>query len=443
MGTLIIIIQLILGFSILVILHEGGHYLPAKWFKTRVEKFYLFFNPGFSLFKKQIGETEWGIGWLPFGGYVKIAGMIDESFDKEQMKQPPQPWEFRSKPAWQRLIIMLGGVTVNFILGFFIYAMLLWGYGRQYIPADAVTQGIETDSLGETIGFKNGDKILKLGEDNFDEFDYRKFLTGLLGDKISSVKVERDGHQITLPLEASNLKAIVRNGVPPIFAPRRPFVLGGFPEDSPAEKAGFKAGDQITSLNGRPVPFFDQFADIADQYKGQEVQIGISRDGGSSTIPVTLSAQGKLGAYSQTFAGIYPDRLKREKYSLFRAFPAGVSKGLEQLGIQFSAFKQMINRNVSVKDNLGGPIAIANLYPRSWDWERFWEVTAFLSLILAFMNLLPIPALDGGHVMFLLGEVITGVKPSDKVMEITTTIGFFFLVALMLFIIGLDISRFF
>ena len=443
MDTLITVGQLVLSLSILIVLHEFGHFLPARLFGTRVEKFYLFFDPGFSLFKKQIGETEYGIGWLPLGGYVKISGMIDESFDKEQMQQEPQPWEFRSKPAWQRLIIMLGGVTVNFLLGFLIYGLVLWGYGEEYFPADNITAGIAVDSLGQEIGLQNGDKILRVGSVPFERFNDRIVLREIAINNAREIEVERNDVPTVVDVAPEWVDKLTRyeNKNARLFVPRVPLVVAGVAPDSPAEAAGLQFEEQIVSVDGQPTPYFDQVTELLQDRKGQRVTVGL-RPKDSETVrevPLTLTEQGTMGI--QVAPPDYFYDTERQEYTLPEALPAGVEQGVNFLGDQFKAFGQMFAGNIKVTESLGGFASIGGMFGKTWVWERFWYMTASLSLILAFMNLLPIPALDGGHVVFLLYEVVSGRKPSDKFMERATMVGFIIVLGLVVLANGLDIWR--
>ncbi len=443
MDILVMVGQLILSLSILVVLHEFGHFLPAKWFKTRVEKFYLFFDPWFSLLKFKKGDTEYGVGWLPLGGYVKISGMIDESMDKEQMKQPAQPWEFRSKPAWQRLIIMLGGVTVNFILGFLIFGALLYLYGEEFLPSKNVVHGIHVDSLGFDMGLRNGDQIISIGASDFEKFSERDVVRQIVINNASSISVRRSGQIVDVPIDEKFIRILsssdFKNQV--LFMERIPYVAGKLVKDSPAEKAGIQVGDSIVSLNGNEYPFFDQFAEAMKGRNNEEVRVGLYRDNNPLTVNITTSEDGKLGIYRNP--PIYFFDTERLNYSLLSALPAGVVKGWDFLTDQIKAFGQMFRGKIKASESLGGFVTITKLFPTTWVWESFWRITAILSLILGFMNLLPIPALDGGHVMFLIWEVITGRKLSDKFMEYATYAGFIIVIALLLFANGLDILRLF
>jgi len=451
MDVLVMVGQLVMSLSILIVLHEMGHFVLAKLFKTRVEKFYLFFDPWFELFKFKKGETEYGIGWLPLGGYVKISGMIDESFDKEQMKQPPQPWEFRSKPAWQRLLIMLGGVTVNFILGFFIYSMVLWTWGQEYLPTANATYGIQVDSLGRELGLRNGDKVLQVGSKRLEKLNPSALRTEIIINDARTIEVERNGEKQTLPVSDEMAKALssYQNKNFNLYQARVPFVVGGFPKNSPAEKAGIQKEDKIIALNGQPTPFFDVFYDKvkSDPKRNEEVLVTIARRDtlrkASDTLDfkVVTTKEGKIGA--GPFAPNYFFKMGREDYTLVEALPAGVKKGTNFLSNQIKAFGQIFKGKIKASDSLGSFISIGSMFGNTWQWERFWLMTAFLSLILAFINLLPIPALDGGHVLFLLFEVVSGKKPSDKFLEYATMAGFAVLIALMVYALGLDISRLF
>lgn len=443
MGILIMVGQLFLSLSILIVLHELGHFLPARLFGTRVEKFYLFFDAwGGSLFKFTKGETEYGIGWLPLGGYVKISGMIDESFDKEQMAGEPQEWEFRSKTAWQRLIIMLGGVTVNFLLGFLIYAMVLFTWGNEYLPNANVTHGIYVDSLGQEMGLREGDKILAIGDQPFEKFNSRLLTRAIIIDGVASVTVERNQQELTLPIDEkfTTLLASYKYKDYDLFGPRFPFIIRRVAADSPAEKAGIQPEDQLLSLNGQSTPFAIDFVRAIADYPNETVQVGVLRNGTDTLqLQLTTSEEAKIGIGTYTPFEILGS--ETQEYSLAEAFPAGYRKGVNFLNDQLKAFGQMFRGNIKVQDSLGGFGTIAGMYGTEWIWERFWEMTAILSLILAFMNLLPIPALDGGHVMFLLYEVVTGKKPSDKFMEIATIVGFVIVIGLVLYANGLDLFR--
>jgi regulator of sigma E protease len=439
--------QFILSLSLLIVLHELGHFIPAKLFKTKVEKFYLFFDYKFSLIKKKFGETVYGIGWIPLGGYVKIAGMIDESMDKEQLKQEPKPWEFRSKPAWQRLIIMLGGVFVNFILGIFIYIMLMYTYGENYLPNENVKDGIWVqDSLAMNIGLQNGDKILK-GDGN----EIKKF-SDITIELINgnNFTIERDGQIIEKELPVNFISKLVDRGkdAGPVVSPRYPFFIGDIPEVSHNLNRGLEKKDHITGVNGKEFKYYDEIVEYLKAFKGQEVTLQIKRGDELKDIPVSINDNGKVGVVAANLKlsdlerlGYY--QLANVSYSFGEAIPAGIEKSYNTLTSYVKQLKKIFNPQTGAYKGLGGFISIGSIFPSTWSAEAFWNITAFLSIMLGFMNLLPIPALDGGHVMFTLWEMITRKKPSDKFLEYAQVTGFIVLIALLLFANGNDIFRLF
>jgi regulator of sigma E protease len=441
MDILVMTGQVILALSILVVLHECGHFFPAKWFGTRVEKFYLFFDAGFSLVKKKIGETEYGIGWLPLGGYVKIAGMIDESMDKEQMKKPAEPWEFRSKKAWQRLIIMLGGVFVNFILGFVLFAMVLWTWGRDYLPTSEAKFGYQMDSLMLKNGFRNGDLILQVGQLKLEKVDQGAFLKEIILNNARSCVVKRGESTFGVPISEEMVSEIQSKGMKKVsfFEPRMPFVIDTVVVDKPAEAAGFKKGDQIIGVNGISAAFYQDFAPIAKDFAKKSMSVSVKRGADTLNLMVTPDENAKIGIGNAAASKFF--KVGHETYSLGQAIPQGISDGWSFLGDQMTAFGQMFRGKIKAKDNLGSFISIGKMYGPVWDWRRFWSMTASLSLILGFMNLLPIPALDGGYVMFLLWEVVTGKRVSDSFMEKAITVGFILMLGLMVVAISLDVMR--
>lgn len=443
MGTFIMIVQFFLSLCLLIILHEWGHFAAARWFKTKVEKFYLFFDVGFSLFKKKIGDTEYGVGWLPLGGYVKIAGMIDESMDREQMKQPEQPWEFRAKPAWQRLIIMLGGVIVNFVLGFFIFAMMLWYWGESYIAADKVTDGIVATAEGQALGLQDGDKIIKVGDFPFEKFDPTDVVRHIIIDGARTITVNRNGQTVNVPVTTAQSQQFASADFKgkSLFELPYPMEIKNISPKSPAEAAGLQADDRLVAINGVPTPQAIQFLSEIKKHKSAEVTLDIIRNGQPIQQKLTTTENGTIGIGVKLADEFYD--VSYEKYGFFQSFPAGIKKGIDILGDQMKAFGKMFSGEIKATESLGGPIAIATMFPKYWDAQHFWRMTAILSLILAFMNLLPIPALDGGHVMFLLWEMITGRKPSDKFLEVMTLIGFVILMGFMIFVFGNDIRRYF
>lgn len=444
MDILSLALQLILSLSILVVLHEAGHFFPARWFKTRVEKFYLFFNPWFSLFKVKKGETEYGIGWIPFGGYVKIAGMIDESMDKEQMKQPAQPWEFRSKKAWQRLIIMIGGVTVNFILGFLIFGFILFYWGESYIKNSDVTYGIAVDSLGMQLGLQDGDKIIKVGDAEMLKFNPGFVTKEIILHDAKEITVERNGSLVKIPVDPAMTGELTKyeNKNKRLFYTRIPLGVDEVTKGSNADKAGLLDNDKILAVNGTSTGYFHELTRILQANKNQELSFTILRNESDTVnLNIMVTEGGTIG-----FKPTPPDQFfqqSREKYSLLQALPKGVSMGVNFLTDQIKAFGQIFAGRIKAKDSLGSIFSMASMFDTNWDWEVFWRMTGMLSILLAFFNLLPIPALDGGYVLFLLWEIISGKAPSDKFMEVVNIIGFVLLLTLMVFALGLDISRWF
>mgnify|MGYP006278507153 CR=1 FL=1 len=435
MEILVKIAQLILSLSILVILHEFGHFILAKLFHTRVEKFYLFFNPGFSLFKFRKGETEYGMGWLPLGGYVKISGMIDESMDKNQMKKPPQPHEFRSKPAWQRLLIMVGGVMMNFILAILIYASVLFVWGEQYLPADNLKYGIAADSLAENIGFHDGDQIIAIEGQHVERFrDIPKYI---LLNKANEVTVKRDGQQQTVHIPDSVFPRIINN--PQFISFRLPSVIGGFSDNSPAKKAGLEPGDQIVQVNGKDARFMDQLKDILKNKQGEEISVTVDREGIKKQYSLKTTPDGLIGFYVGDINKHF--ETKKVDYSFIAAFPAGIDKGVETFTEYLQQLGLIFSPETGAYKEVGGFITIGKIFPGVWDWYAFWNLTAFLSIILAILNVLPIPALDGGHIMFLLYEVLSGQKPSDKFLEYAQIAGMLVLFAILIYANGNDIIK--
>ncbi len=432
--------QFLLSLSILVILHEFGHFAFAKLFKTRVEKFYLFFDPWFSIFKFKKGETEYGLGWLPLGGYVKISGMIDESFDKEQLKQPPQPWEFRSKPTGQRLLIMIGGVLVNFLLALVIYSISLYIWGEEYLPAENAIYGITVDSLAYKAGLRNGDKILSV--DNVKVEDFLKIPYTIAVNQAKTVQVIRNNEKIDVALPEDLTHALIRLKKNEFISVRYPFVIGEFMKESVAKKAGFLIGDKIVSINGEEALYFDEVRAIISKNVNQKISVAIERAGQIYNIDVVVPASGKIGiAANGDLSKFF--KLKHLQYNFFESIPAGISKGFEKLADYVRSFKLIFSRSAKGYESLGGFITMGSIFSGVWDWQSFWSLTAFLSIILAFMNILPIPVLDGGHVLFLLYEMITGRKPSDKFLEHAQIVGLVILIGLMLYANGNDIVRHF
>ena len=445
MEILIKAAQLILSLSILVVLHELGHFLPAKYFKTKVEKFYLFFDPWFSLFKKKIGDTEYGVGWLPLGGYVKISGMIDESMDKDQMKKPIEDWEFRAKPPWQRLIIMLGGVIVNVLLAIFIYSMTLYNYGDKYLSNNALVDGVWcVDDLSVSLGFQTGDKIKEIDEKPVERFT--SILEKMLGAE--TVTVERAGSELDIDLPNNFIEQLIENEKSMLFYPRLPPVISSFIENSTCEAAGFMVNDKITTINSLPIKYNDEIKGVLSNYKDSTVLITLLRKGEEINLKTTVSKEGTIGYYPALLnfnqleeLGVY--KMTYQTYSLLGSFPAGFNKSIEKLSSYIDQFKLILNPESGAYKGVGGFGAIGSLFPAIWDWERFWNLTAFLSLMLAFLNILPIPALDGGHVAFLLYEIVVGKPAPEKFMEYAQIVGMLILLALVLYANGNDIIKLF
>ncbi|MBQ2187773.1 MAG: RIP metalloprotease RseP [Bacteroidales bacterium] len=488
MAVLIKIIQLILALSILVIIHEFGHFIASRIFGVRVEKFYMFFDWKFSIFrcKKVNGKwrfkffkknepekyithetvnpltkkkdysyekidlntlpeddwrraensTEFGLGWVPLGGYCKIAGMIDESMDQAQMAQEPQPWEFRTKPAWQRLIIMIGGVCMNVILAILIYIGLIAHYGEQYISTEEVNKyGITVDSLGYNLGLRDGDKILKVNGEYIEDFS--QIPMQMILEKTDYIEVERDGEKVVveLPDDAVNQILKARSA---FISTRMPFVVGGFSNGSYAEKAGLQVNDRIIGINEVETPYFQDFKKEIVNYKSEDVNITVVRDIDTLTYLTHVGGDATIGVYAAQML-----QVSTKEYSFWRSIPRGFKMTGKMLSDYWKQLKLIVNPKTGAYESLGGFIAIGSIFPDTFIWRQFWEMTAFLSIILAVMNILPIPGLDGGHVLFLIWEVITGRKPSDKFLERATTIGFIFLLMLLIYANGNDIIRLF
>ena len=478
MIVLIKIIQLILALSILVIIHEFGHFIASRIFGVRVEKFYMFFDWKFSIFrcKKVNGrwhfkffcknepekyikvgdkyepvdlntlpendwrraedKTEFGLGWIPLGGYCKISGMVDESMDEGQLAQEPQPWEFRTKPAWQRLIIMVGGVCMNVILAFVIYIGLIASYGEQYISTAEVNKyGITVDSLGYNLGLRDGDKILTVGGKYIDDFS--KIPMELLLEKTEYIEVERDGQDVTVELPEDAVNQMIKARTV-FMSMRMPFVIGGFSTGSPAEKAGLLENDQIIGINEVKTPYFQDFKRVIGDYRDQEVSLTLIREADTITMPVHVSGDATIGVYAAQML-----QVSTQEYSFWQSIPRGFKKTGKELSDYWKQLKLIVKPSTGAYESIGGFIAIGSIFPDSFIWEQFWRMTAFLSIILAVMNIIPIPGLDGGHVLFLIWEVITGRRLSDKFLERATTIGFIFILLLVIYANGNDLFRLF
>jgi len=434
------VLQFILSFSILVVLHELGHFIPARWFKCRVEKFYLFFNPWFSLVKKKIGETEWGLGWIPFGGYVKISGMIDESMDKEQLKQPPQPWEFRSKPAWQRLIIMLGGVTVNVLLAFTIFIMIAWIWGDKYIPAENLKYGVYADSLGRKIGVQDGDRIVAVAGKPVEK-------VGTVGSEIimneaRSITIERNAQKIELAIPPGFINQLNQNRLGGFTYVRIPLVVDTVLPFAKIAEGSVQKGDSLVLFNGHRAKFNTDINETLDSLRNKTIDMAFLRNGDTVRAKVVFNDKSDNGIRYKGTEEILGSRETR--YTLLEAIPAGIKKTGQTLSNYIRNLKLLFtSKEVKVRDSLGSVVTITNIFPGVWDWQSFWTLTAVFSILLAFMNVLPIPALDGGHALFTLVEIITGRKASDKFIEYAQMVGMILLLGLMAYALGLDIFRLF
>jgi regulator of sigma E protease len=491
MTILIKVLQFFLSLSILIFVHELGHFLAAKAFKTRVEKFYLFFDWGFSLFRckkvngqwrfkffsknvpekytvseytdpagkkqknyepidlstlpeddwRQSDSTEYGIGWFPLGGYNKIAGMVDESMDKSQMQQPPQPWEFRSKPAWQRFIIMIAGVTMNVLLAFVIYIGLLTKEGEQYLPTSEVNKyGISVDSLGYELGFRDGDKILAIDGEYIEKF--QDIPMQIILDKAETVEVERNGKKMVINLPEDAVTKLLSSQDPTFISYRIPFVVANVVENSAAQSGGLQSGDIIIGINDIQTPYYQDFVKNIKQFKNQDINVIVLRDADTLTLAMHLPEEGVIGAYTETYLTDYFD-LETKEYTFIQAIPAGFSKTFSELGDYWKQVKLIFTPKTKAYESVGGFISIGKIFPDQWIWSIFWRMTAFLSIALAVMNILPIPALDGGHILFLLVEIITRRKPSDKFMEVAETVGLVLVLGLVILANGNDIIRLF
>jgi regulator of sigma E protease len=424
--------QLILSLSILVVLHELGHFIPAKLFGCRVEKFYLFFDWPFSLLKKKVGDTEYGVGVLPLGGYVKISGIIDESFDTDHVKTEPKPWEFRSKPPWQRLIILIGGVTVNLILGFLIYSMVLFVWGKNVITAEDLNLGFTVSESMKKIGFEDGDRILKIdGKDLEDQIQINNILVSRSIDVVEVIRSNESTEIINIP-ENIGLE-IISTGVAP-FSPNRNSVIDSVIKGSPADFSDIKKGDIINKVNGTKILSFDEFEGLKE-INSDYVELELIRNGSEFSTVVPFESMDKLIGII-----IKPDlKITTKKYSFFESIGEGYDEAYWKLNDYIYQFGYVFTKEGA--SQLGGFGTIGNIFPAKWDWKRFWEMTAFLSIILAFMNFLPIPALDGGHIMFVLYEMVSGKKPSDKFLEYAHGAGFILLISLFLYANGMDVIR--
>lgn len=432
--------QFILSFSILVVLHELGHFLPAKWFGCRVDKFYLFFDPWFSLFKKKKGETEYGLGWIPFGGYVKIAGMIDESMDKEQLKKPAEPWEFRSKPAWQRLIIMIGGVVVNVLLAIVIFIGITWYWGDEQLPVKNLKYGVHVDSLGQSIGLKDGDNVVAMDGKpivNFGTLESELVLT-----EAKQLTVIRDGQSVNIVVPADFMKKIVeQKKFSGMLVPQYPVIVDSVSSTAVFNAGELKKGDTLIALNGQSFQYYHQFDQLKKAAANKIAVLTAVRGTDTVQIKALVNDKGAIG-----FFQVSPLELlgtEHIQYDFLASIPIGFNRCWETLSRYVTGLKQLFTGKVNASDSLGSVISIGNTFPGVLDWERFWTLTGIFSIVLAFMNILPIPALDGGHALFTLYEMISGRKPGDKFMEYAQMAGMILLMGLMAYALGLDFWRLF
>jgi regulator of sigma E protease len=437
--------QLFFALSALILLHEFGHFFFAKLFKTKVEKFYLFFDflfpfsgvLNFSLFKWTKGDTQYGIGWFPLGGYVKIAGMVDESMDKEALSKPPEPWEYRSKPAWQRLFIMLGGIIMNVLVAMFVYMLVFGIWGEQYLPTENAKWGIMTDSLGQSVGLRNGDKVLSVAGKPVDRFNH--IMTDIILGQATTMQVSRDGQPVDINIPSGTIRKILK-GDKELVAARVPTVVAEISPNSEASKMKLQKDDSIVAINGQPVYYFDEFRNRLMSMKGQPLRLSVMRGNQLAVLDGSVSKEGKLG-----FARYGEDRfleMKHIRYNPIQAVGKGFTYTWEQFGNYLAQFKMIFtSKEVKASESLGGIGTFAKIFPTTFDWHDFLMLVAFVSIVLAFMNLLPIPGLDGGYVIFLLYELISRRKVSDKVMEVATTVGLVLLLGLMVYANGLDVFR--
>lgn len=438
MDVLLKIIQVILSLSLLVLVHEFGHYITARIFKIRVEKFYLFFPPAIFKFKPKKSDTEFGIGCIPLGGFCKISGMIDESMDKEAMAKPPQPWEFRSRPAWQRIIVLAGGVLMNVVLAIVLYIAILFTWGEQYIKNEDVIYGIEASSLAQEIGFENGDRILALdgnpAPDNFNEIHM-----DMLRDQVSRVTVLRDGDTVDVDIDPEYMPAMLNT--PGMFGIRLPIAVGGLPDTSINASADLRQGDRFLTADGRPVTWYQDLQAVLADNAGRTVELSLLRDSDTVNVPVKVSQNGKIEVLLQR--DITDLHITQKEYGLLEAIPAGFMMTFTNIGHYIKELGLIFSPQTEAYKSVGSFITIGSIFPSSWNWQIFWNITALLSIMLAVMNLLPIPALDGGHILFTLYEMITGRKPSDRFMEVAQMIGMFLLLMIMILAFGNDLLRLF
>ena len=432
--------QFILSFSIIVILHELGHFIPARLFGARVEKFYLFFNPGFSLWKKKIGETEYGLGWIPFGGYVKIAGMIDESMDKEQLNKAPESYELRSKPAYQRLIVMLGGVIVNVILAIVIFIGIAWFWGDNFLPAKNLSYGIHVTEVSKKMGLKDGDIIVSLDQKELK--DFFELESKIVLENAKTIQVKRGDSLVDLAIPSTVAAELANaNNTTAFVMPLFPVIVDSIGKTAVLVEGSFQKNDTLLSINGQSVKYQHEFIEVKKQYSDSLVTILAKRGMDTVKIRTLINNKAQLGLFVKLPMQLF--QTVHQSYSFAEAIPTGIQRCFTTLDNYVTGIKQIFTGKVNPNDSLGSLISIGNTFPSQWDWERFWTLTAVFSIVLGFMNVLPIPALDGGHALFILFEMITGRKPSDKFMEYAQIAGMILMFGLMLYALGLDFWRLF
>lgn len=438
MTVLIKILQFVLSFSLLVIVHELGHFMFAKLFKIRVERFQLFFGKPWVKFRH--GETEYGIGWIPFGGFVTLSGMIDESMNTDQMKEPPKEWEFRSKPAWQRLIVMLGGVFMNVVMAFVIYVGIICAWGDRYISTDDMRWGYVYNERAHSLGFEDGDRIVSIAGKPVE--DYNKLMISILIEPDKTVVVDRGGEQVTIVIPEQSIMDLAEQT--DFFAPRYPFVIGSVIDTMGAARAGIIKGDSLTAIDSVSMAYFDQFSHTLHASAGRSVVVSLVRDSAGvalhKSLPVEVDADGRIGATVDLERFL---TVRTRDYTLWQSIPAGFTRVGSEISDYWKQVKMIVRPKTEAYKALGGPLSIGNIFPSAWNWESFWRITALLSIVLAVMNILPIPGLDGGHVLFVLVEIITRRRPSDKFLIYAQVVGMAFLVLLMIYATWNDISRLF
>ncbi len=432
--------QFILSFSIIVVLHELGHFIPARLFGARVEKFYLFFNPGFSLWKKKIGDTEYGLGWIPFGGYVKIAGMIDESMDKEQLNKAPESYELRSKPAYQRLIVMLGGVLVNVILAIVIFIGIAWFWGDNFLPAKNLSYGIHPTEISKKMGLKDGDIIA--GLDQKELKDFFELESKIVLDNAKTIQIKRGDSVLSLAIPTTIATELSNaNNTSAFVLPLFPVIVDSIGKSAVVVEGSFQKNDTLISINGQSVQYQHEFIEVKKKYSDSLVTVVAKRGMDTVIIRTLINNKAQLGLFVKLPMQLF--KTVHQEYSFTEAIPTGIQRCFTTLNNYVTGIKQIFTGKVNPNDSLGSLISIGNTFPSQWDWERFWTLTAVFSIVLGFMNVLPIPALDGGHALFILFEMITGRKPSDKFMEYAQIAGMILMFGLMLYALGLDFWRLF